>query len=109
MGQLLEELQDKKEIQEDKSWTDFEEYMTSWDPAGRRVETLATPIWHMTQGNATKTMNLENDFEELATRAKEFVWSGEEDNPRARMGKTEGSWFQGDLTANDKTCHPGNE
>ena len=31
-----------------KCWKEFEEYMTSWDPARRRVETLATPIWQLT-------------------------------------------------------------
>ena len=41
-------------------------------PCEKTSDTLATTFWLMTQSIATKTMNLENDFEELSTRAKEF-------------------------------------
>ena len=62
--------------EEDELWLDFEDYMTSWDPAKKRVDTLATQIWQMTQSNATKTENLENDFGELSTKTRVFGWCG---------------------------------
>ena len=47
-----------------------EDHMTSRDPAKRRVDTT---IWQTTQSNATKTENLENDFEELSTNTRESL------------------------------------
>ena len=69
-------------------WPEFEDYMTSWDPARRRTGTLCTKIWQMTQSNATKSKNLENDFAELSTKTKELGWSDENDFLRAWIEKT---------------------
>ena len=50
-----------------------EDHMASRDPAKSRANTLATKIWQTTQSNATKTENLENDFEELSTDTTESL------------------------------------
>ena len=47
--------------------------MASRDPAKSRANTLAIKIWQTTQSNATKTENLEHDFEELSTDTTESL------------------------------------
>ena len=60
------------------------------------MDTLATNILQMTQSNATKTENLENDFEELSKKKRlwALVWFCDKDNPRAWIAKTSVSVFQ---------------
>ena len=36
LKQLLEEVRGKKKQQENELWLDFEDYMTSWDPAKKK-------------------------------------------------------------------------
>ena len=96
---MLEELQEKKKTQEDESWLEFEEYVTSSDPAERRVDTQTTKIFQMTQSNATKTENLENDFEELSTK----TGTREPGSTRHRAV----CFKRPDR--NDKTCQQGNK
>ena len=75
----------------------------------RRTNTLGTQIWQMTQSNATKTENLENDFMEPSTTTRDLGWSDEKDNPKVWIEKAQGSESHGDQFAWRKTRGQGNE
>ena len=70
LNELLEDVQDRKEQQDDDMWRELEDYMDSRESESRRTNTLCTKIWQMTQGCATKTENLENDFIDLFKKNK---------------------------------------
>ena len=70
----LEEVLDQRKAQEEIFWCELEDYMKSCEASKRETEVLATKIWQMTQSSDTKTQNLEVDFEELMSKAKELGW-----------------------------------
>ena len=43
---------------------------------------MSANLWQMTQSNATKAENLENDFFEVSSNTKELGWSDEKGNPK---------------------------
>ena len=52
-----------------------------------KVDSSAEKMWQLSQSTDTKTKNLEQHWKDLATRAKEFGFSEDEDNPRAWIEK----------------------
>ena len=70
----MEDVLDQRNAQEEIFWSEFEDYMKSWEASKRKTEVLARKIWQMTQSSDTKTLNLEADFEELMSKAKELGW-----------------------------------
>ena len=87
LKELLVEVQDQKKQQKVEMWKEFRDYMASWGPEKTRTNTLSTKIWQMTQSNATKTENLENDFMDLSTKSTELGWFDGMSNPRAWLQK----------------------
>ena len=90
---MSEDLHEKRRTQEDVVWEEVEEHMRSWDSTRRRVDSLTEKMWQLNQSNETKTKNLEDDFEDLAARAKDFE-SKDEDNPRAWIERQKRRTFQ---------------
>ena len=89
---------------EDELWEEFEGHMRFWDPTNRPVDTMANNIWQLNQSSATKTLNLEHDFDELSTRAREFGRSGEDDNRRAWIEKQQTDGERLSNSRKEETC-----
>ena len=91
---LVEEKDTLKELLEDeREWKELEDYMTSWDAEKMIASTLSTQIWQMTQSNATKVENLENDFIELSSKTKELGSSDEKSNPKCWLEKRDNDFI----------------
>ena len=59
---------------------EINEYLHSWDPELGRPHHIMDKMWQMMQSNDTKTMNLDKDFEEMVSKAKQTGLNGSTKN-----------------------------
>ena len=57
-------------------YREVNEYMHSWDQELGRPHQIMDKMWQMIQSIDTETMNLDKDFEEMVSKAKQTGWNG---------------------------------
>ena len=70
LKKITEELLEKRVIQEEEVWEEFEEYRRSWYSAERKTGIIVELISKRNLNSKIKIKNLDNDFEKLETWIK---------------------------------------
>ena len=97
MQQNLDEAHAEASETERKLRRELGEYIHLWEREFERPRYIMDKMWQLMQSNDTRTMNLNEDFEELLNRAQQTGWDGrtktrrfwtvqeEEDNPQSKL------------------------
>ena len=76
MQHNVDEAEAKVNATRRRLFREINEYMHSWDQELGRPHCIMDKVWQMLQGNARKTMNLNEDFEEFMSKAQHTGWDG---------------------------------
>ena len=67
---------DEADAKVSRLYREINEKMHSWDQELGRPHHIMDKMWQMMQSNDTETMNLDKDFEEMVSKAKQTGWNG---------------------------------
>ena len=76
MQQNVDEAEAKVAETRRRLYREINEYMHSWDQELGRPHNIMDKVCQMMQSNDTKTMKLNEDFEELLSKAQQTGWNG---------------------------------